>query len=127
MLVEPLGDTRLPLKEIMVGLENDLARVSGGLWREDTGSIREGARRVADHPRVVRNQMSAIQAALADDFAAFAGLDQVVHRSAVELVEAVDSSRTTEEMFEIFLRIQRGCVSCHETFRERVGEALGSF
>jgi cytochrome c556 len=115
----------LPLKEIMAGLENDLADVAAGFWIEDTERIASAAQRIAEHPRVPPEQMGRIQLALTDEFPAFAQMDGRVHNAAVALADAAEASRSMSELFERFIEIQTGCIACHATFRTRVAEALG--
>jgi hypothetical protein len=108
----------------MRGLEKDMAEVAQGIWTEDHEVVATAARRIADHPKVIHDQMGAIQAALGSEFPAFVQQDRGVHEAAVELAEAADSSIEMLELFAINLRIQQGCMSCHTVFRARVSEAL---
>ncbi len=123
-LEESNRPSNLPLREIMRGLEADLAAVAHGIWTEDHEAVRTAAKRIAEHPKVIPEQVAAIQAALGGEFPAFVQHDQAVHGAAMDLVEAVDSSRTTSELFTVFTRVQQGCMSCHSGFRSRVAEAL---
>ena len=124
--LESVPAVRLPLKEIMRGLETDLASVAHGIWIEDHEVVGTAARRIADHPKVSPEQMDAIHTALGDEFPAFVLQDQAVHDAAVELVEAADSGHATAESFDIYVRMQQGCMSCHAAFRAPVTEAMDS-
>jgi len=121
---EVAAAANLPLKEIMQGLEGDLATLAHGLWVEDREVVRQAAGRIADHPRVIPTQMVAIQAALGSSFPSFVAHDQDVHQAALALAEATDSMMSVSELFDGYLRIQRGCLSCHMAFRARVSEAV---
>jgi hypothetical protein len=114
----------LPLKEIMRGLETDLADLAHGIWTEDPAVSGAAARRIALHPKVIPEQMAAIQASLMDEFPAFVQQDLGVHDAAVGFAEAARPPVGTAELFAIYLRIQQGCMSCHSAFRARVTEAL---
>ena len=116
--------SNLPLREIMRGLETDLAAVAHGIWIGDHEVVRTAASRIAEHPKVIPEQVAAIQSALGDEFPAFVKQDLAVHDAAMDLVEAVDSSRSTSELFSIFAGVQQGCMSCHSGFQARVAEAL---
>lgn len=116
----------LPLKEIMQGLEEDLAELAHGLWIEDPAVVSAAAHRIAEHPRVPPEQMGAIQSALSTEFSAFVAMDQLVHDAAVALAAAADSVRPTPVLFATYMDIQEGCMSCHETFRDRVAKALAA-
>ena len=122
--VELQAPSNLPLREIMRGLEADLAAVAHGIWIADHEAVRTAANRIAEHPKVIPEQVAAIQAALGGEFPAFVQQDLAVHGAAMDLIEAVDASRTTSELFDIFLRAQQGCMSCHSCYRTRVAEAL---
>lgn len=112
-----------PLRFLMVGLGQDMSRISDGLWHEDYEMIREGARGVADHPRVTPEEMAAIKAALEGRFEAFVGFDRLVHDTAEELAGAA-AARDMGRVLELHSRLQQGCVSCHAAFRDEVREAL---
>jgi cytochrome c556 len=116
--------SNLPLREIMRGLETDLAAVAHGIWIGDHEVVRTAATRIAEHPRVIPEQVAVLQAALGDEFPAFVQQDKAVHYGALDLVGAVDASRTTSELFGIFASVQQGCMSCHSGFQARVAEAL---
>jgi len=116
--------TNLPLKNIMRGLEGDLATLAHGIWVEDQEVVRQAASRIADHPKVIPTQMVAIQTALGSDFPGFVAHDQEVHEAALALAEAADSVIAVSDAFDGYLRIQRGCLSCHMAFRARVSKTL---
>lgn len=121
---EVISPANLPLKEIMRGLEGDLAALAHGLWIEDGEAVRKAAMKIADHPKVLPTQIVVIQGELGSDFPTFVGQDQAVHGAAVALAVAADSMLAVSDLFDGFLRIQQGCLSCHVAFRARVSEAL---
>ena len=112
-----------PLRFLMVGLGQDMSRISDGLWHEDYEMIRQGARGVADHPRVMPKEMAAIKAALEGRFESFVGFDQLVHHTADELAEAAEM-RDMQRVLDLQSRLQQGCISCHAAFRSEVRQAL---
>jgi len=116
--------SNLPLLEIMRGLEIDLAVIAHGIWTQDPEAVREAALRIADHPKVTPEQLSAIKRELGSELGGFVQHDQIVHNTAVELVEAADSSKNLPDLFGIYRRIEQGCMSCHTAFQTRVSEAL---
>lgn len=120
------GAPVLPLKEIMRGLDADLAGALGALWVEDAAGVAAAARRVADHPRVPPEEMARIQAALGEEFASFVGFDQAVHGAAVALAERAEGVAPPAELLAGVARIQEGCVGCHTAFRPRVSAALAA-
>jgi len=124
VIAEVTAVANLPLRDIMQGLEDDLATLAHGLWVEDQEIVRQAARRIADHPKVIPTQMVAIQTALGGDFPTFVAHDQNVHQAALALAEAAVSMMPVSDLFDGYLRIQRGCLSCHMAFRARVSGAV---
>jgi hypothetical protein len=114
----------LPLKEIMAGLERDLAAVARGLWAEDMELIAAAAGRVAEHPRVPPEEMQAIQGRLGDEFPAFVNLDRRVHDDALELAAEAVAARPVPQLLDRYVQVQQGCVACHVAYRDRVAAAL---
>lgn len=107
------------LKSIMIDLGEQMARVQAGLWVEDYAAISTAAKAVADHPHVSPEERARVQAALGEDFAAFAQADRRVHDSAVRLAEAADT-RSSESTLKEIVEVQSGCVSCHTQFKQRL-------
>ena len=116
--------TNLPLKQIMQGLEADLASVAHGIWTEDHRAIAEAATRVAEHPKVTPEQMQAIQAELGNQYPAFVQQDMAVHDGSVELAGAAQAYAPVGELFGVYVRVQQGCMSCHAAFQSRVRAVL---
>ncbi len=114
--------TNLPLKTIMQDLETDLSELAHGVWMDDGDVVRQAAGRIADHPKVVPSQMALLQGALGADFPNFVAHDQEVHQAAVALAE--EGPLSQGERFDGLLRIQRGCLACHEAYRDLASEAL---
>lgn len=121
---EAPGAPSLPLKQIMQGLEADMAALLHALWMEDVPGVAAAAGRIADHPRVPAEQMAAIQAALGAEFGGFAGHDQAVHGAAVALAEAAAGGAPPADLLPGVATVQAGCVACHTSFRARVAAAL---
>lgn len=110
----------------MQGLERDLATVAHGIWLDDSKSVAQGAGRVADHPRAMPNQVGIIQSTLGGEFASFVQQDQKVHHDAAALAELAAASVPAAQLFDQYVRVQEGCISCHMQFRARVSEALAA-
>jgi len=116
--------SNLPVKDLMRGLEDDLATVAHGIWRDDSESVELGAGRIAGHPRATSDQVAIIQATLGSEFGSFVQLDQGVHQAAADLAQLAADSAPSSQLFDQFVRVQEGCFSCHTQFRSRVSEAL---
>lgn len=112
-----------PLRILMVALGQDMSRISDGIWHEDYVMIQDGARAIADHPRITPDEMAAIKAALGERFESFVHFDRVVHATADEMAEAA-ARHNMGRILEESVKLQRNCVSCHAVFRKEVREAL---
>jgi len=123
-LVANIAPSDSSLIGIMRGLEADLAEVAHGLWTQDPQVVKAAAIRIADHPKVTAEQLLVIKQELGAEIGAFVQFDQVVHNSAIDLATAVDSASSIVDMFEIYHRVETGCISCHSAFQTRVSDAL---
>ncbi len=112
-----------PLRFLMVGLGQDMGRISDGIWHEDYEMVRLGAQSIADHPKITREEIAAIKIALGDQFPAFIGLDQVVHQTATQLAKA-SQERNMEDILRLQSQLTQNCSTCHTVFRTEVRKAL---
>jgi cytochrome c556 len=117
------ADTTKPLRPLMVGLAQDMDRIATGLWYEDYDLIEQGARGIAQHPKIPPGQVATIKTALGDQFSAFVEYDKTVHRTATELVAAAEA-RDWSAVLKTHERLQRGCVSCHSAYRDQLRPVL---
>ena len=112
-----------PLRLLMVGLAQDMARINTGLWHEDYDLIRQGASNIANHPRISPEQMKQIKGALGTEFENFVQFDKVVHGNANELVRAAEA-RNWSEVLTTYTKIRDGCLGCHTAYRDRLRPVL---
>lgn len=117
------ADTTKPLRPLMTALAQDMDRIATGLWHEEYDLIRQGAQNIATHPRIPPGQIAAIKRALGDEFEGFVAFDKTVHGAAAELVTAAEA-RDWSAVLDTHARLQRGCVGCHRTYRERLRPVL---
>lgn len=113
------GEERPDLSEIMVGLSEEADRLNAGLWAEDFDTIAAAADAIANHPNVSDADRALIQAALGPDFAEFVKGDQRVHETGLALSEAA-TAQNLEEVLALYAQLQRECVACHKSFRDRL-------
>lgn len=111
------------LFSIMVGLQEDMARVSRGLWLERFDTIAAAAQDVADHPRVPPEEFERISGVLGKDMSRFGGMDMEVHDLAVRLAEAA-REEDLEAVLSAQAELRRACVACHSTFRQRLRDGI---
>ena len=117
-------DTK-PLRLLMVGLAQDMARIQTGLWHEEYDLIREGASSIANHPKIPPDQIAKIKNALGADFQNFVRYDKTVHKTATELVRAAEA-RDWSGVLSAHTQIRDGCVGCHTAYRDRLRPVLSS-
>lgn len=108
---------------IMAGLEQDLVRISRGIWLEDFALIQAGAASVADHPMVPPEELERVSAALGPDLARFKEWDMEVHELAVRMSES-PAAEGMEPVLALDAELRAGCVGCHSEFRERLRQAI---
>lgn len=109
---------------IMVGLQDDMARLDRGIWIENHDSIAAAARAVADHPTVPPEEFQRISGVLGDEMPSFGAMDRNVHDLAVEVEEHARAGRL-EGVLRTGAELRQGCVGCHSAYRERLREGLG--
>ena len=108
---------------IMAGLQEDMAGLERGLWREDYDSIAARATAIAEHPTVPGPEAQAIATVLGPDMAAFKQADTDVHDRAVRIRELAEA-RELDGILAAKAELERGCIGCHTEFRERLREGL---
>lgn len=111
------------LLAVMSGLEQDMARLSRGLWRADYDTIAAAARAVATHPKVPPSEAQRIAAILGADMAAFKAVDTEVHDLAMRIAELA-GREDMDAIVTVETELRAGCVACHTGFRTRIREAL---
>lgn len=111
------------LRPLMVALAQDMDRISTGLWYEDYGLIEEGARSIANHPRISPEDLAKIKETLGEGFQGFVSMDKAVHGSATELVSAAEA-RDWSGVLTKYTELRDGCVGCHTAYRERLRPVL---
>jgi hypothetical protein len=112
------GDA-LPLRPIMQQLAADLSAFSYALWVEDYDQMTARSAAMADHPHIAPEEIQRIQAELGAEMADFEEADESVHRASVALHKAADARRLDDVLLRLD-EVQRGCVSCHTRFRDRL-------
>jgi cytochrome c556 len=107
------------LLPIMLGMSADLAGLMQALWLDDYGALSERARDLADHAPISAEEIARIKSTLGAEMEAFEAADEVVHGAAVRMSEAADA-RDIDRLLEELATVQRGCVACHNSFRDRL-------
>lgn len=108
---------------IMAGLEEDMVRVSRGLWTGQLDSVAVAARAIANHPTVPSPEAARIAEILGSDMADFKSFDTRVHDLSIELAEHARAGDLAA-VLSTEARLREGCANCHDTFRERIRQGV---
>ena len=103
----------------MLGMSADIAGVMQALWLDDYDGLSERARHLADHAPISAAEIARIQSVLGAEMEAFEAADGVVHEAAVRMSKAADA-RDLDGLLKQLATVQRGCIACHNTFRDRL-------
>lgn len=104
---------------IMRQLSVDMAAVSQGLWLEDWETMTDRSGALAAHAPIAAEEIERIHGILGGEMPAFEELDEAVHQASVRMHEAAEA-RDMDGFVDAFTESQRGCVSCHTRFRDRL-------
>ena len=110
------------LRNIMLGLGDDMNEISRGLWLGDLAVVEAAASAIAGHPHVSETERVRIQGVLGAGFSDFVRADRVVHDAALRLAAAAAARSPASALGEL-ADLQAGCVGCHQAFRERLRQA----
>ncbi len=107
------------LLPIMLGMSADITGVMQALWLDDYEELSERARHLADHAPISAAEVARIRSVLGAELEAFEAADGAVHEAAVRMSKAADA-RDVDGLLKELATVQRGCVACHNTFRNRL-------
>lgn len=113
------GHEAMALLPIMRQLAVDMAAMQNALWLEDFATVERHASAIADHAHISAEEVARIRTELGAEMSQFESLDAAVHDAAVQMHEAA-RERDTDAVLDRLAEVQRGCVACHERFRERL-------
>ena len=111
------------LKEIMQGLRNDFVRIGDGLLHDNFEQIAEGARGIAEHPRIPPEQVKRVATELGAEMPGFKQMDKQVHDLSLQIKTAAEAS-DRDTALRSFLNMTEGCIACHVIFKERIAAIL---
>jgi len=118
------GDTTT-LKEIMQDLRDDLVKISDGLLVDDLELVADGARGIAEHPKIPPDQVTRVAKELGAEMPAFKQLDTQVHDLAIKTRAAAESANR-DAAFRRYQEMTASCLACHAAYKERVAGVLGT-
>jgi hypothetical protein len=112
----------LPLLPIMQQLGANMAGLSSALWLEDYAGMAERAGAIAEHTGISPEELHRIQTELGPQMEEFEAADEAVHEASVRMRDAAEA-RQLDPFLDAYVEVQRGCVSCHTRFRDRLRTA----
>lgn len=112
----------LNLQSIMRLLSADMQMINEGIFTENYRLIEEGAAAINEHPPLSEDTRGLIRETLENRMQTFARFDKLVHDTADSIRSAAED-RQMGRILEQYQIIQRGCVSCHESFRSELTQA----
>lgn len=113
------GEGGQALLPIMQRLGSEMNALTYALMTDDHEGVARSAAAIAEHAPISAEELERIHAVLGADMAAFEAVDESVHVASVRLHEAA-RARQLPLVVERLSEVQRGCVSCHMQFRERL-------
>lgn len=114
--VDGEGQALLP---IMQRLGSEMTALTHALMTDDYQTVTRSAAAIAEHAPISAAELERIHAELGADMARFEAMDESVHVASVRLREAAQG-RQLDLVVQRLGEVQRGCVSCHVPFRERL-------
>ncbi len=108
----------ISLQSVMQNLETEMIVVQTSLWREDWAQVAAAADRMAALPQVSVTERERLKTRLAADFAKFVAGDQFMTETLSQLSRAA-AKGDREAVLQSLSKLERGCVGCHRTFREK--------
>lgn len=119
-------DEATTLKEIMQGLNDNVAEISSGLFTDDFELIAHGATGIAEHPHIPPAQVQRVARELGEEMAAFKQFDTRVHDLSIEIRDAAESLNRNA-VISGYRDLMDGCLACHGAYKERVATALATY
>ncbi len=110
------GQALLP---IMQRLGAEMTTLTYALMTDDYSRVETSAQAIAEHAPISIEEVERIHAILGAEMARFEAVDESVHVASVRLHEAA-RAREPGAVIERLGEVQRGCVSCHAQFRDRL-------
>jgi hypothetical protein len=113
------GEGGMALLPIMQGLGSNMVALTHALMTDDHETVEKHAAEIAEHAPISGEELERIRNVLGSDMARFEAVDESVHVASVRLRDAAQARRPDQVVTRLG-EVQRGCVSCHTQFRERL-------
>lgn len=113
------GEGGQALLPIMQRLGGEMTTLTYALMTDEYETVERSAAAIAEHAPISAEELERIHTVLGPDMARFEAVDESVHVASVRLLEAA-RARQPGQVIERLGEVQRGCLSCHTQFRERL-------
>ena len=123
MPLTTIAEEGVTLKDVMQGLNTNMQDATYGIIMEDYDLIEKSAQAIADHPTPDPAILKKIVAHLGAEMPKFKGFDIQVHDTALEMKKAA-MAQDKDALLSHHNQIMRGCVGCHQNYRESVTSLL---
>lgn len=120
-----MGEESLTLKDVMKGLNTNLQEASYGIIMEDYDLVAKSAQAIAEHPTPAPEVLKKVADHLGAEMPKFKGFDLQVHDTALKL-KAAAIEHDKEELINQHSAIVRGCVGCHQSYRNAISKLLSN-
>ncbi|HEX6052791.1 MAG TPA: hypothetical protein VFZ21_26175, partial [Gemmatimonadaceae bacterium] len=110
------GQALLP---IMQRLGSEMTALTYALMTDDYEGVTRSAAAIAAHAPISADELERIKTELGPGMATFEAVDESVHVASTRLHDAAQA-RSLGVVVERLAEVQRGCVSCHVQFREKL-------
>ncbi|MDX2367372.1 MAG: cytochrome c [Colwellia sp.] len=111
------------LKLVMQGLLKNTQQLTAAMLNEDFTSIEHQAKSIADHPKPSMATRKKLMKAMGTDMAKFKANDNIVHSAAVDIMKSAQQ-KNIKDVGENFKKMIGGCLSCHNSFKNKVSAIL---
>ena len=110
------GQALLP---IMQRVGNNMMTLTHALMTDDYETVERSATAIAEHVPISTAELERVRSVLTSEMRTFEAMDESVHVASVRLRDAA-RERRLDLVVERLGDVQRGCVSCHTQFRQRL-------
>lgn len=107
----------LELRKIMQELGRQMQAATDAISQEDWARVASIAPRIAEHPQPPAGEKVRILSFVGTNIARFKAFDGKTHAAAEKMMEAAEH-KNGDGVITAFAEIQRGCLGCHQAFRQ---------
>ncbi len=116
---DPSKESDLTLKQVMQMVNLSATKMLQGFLLDNDALILEGAKEIAEHPVPKGGPLRYINPVKREEFARLMPtFERHVHGSAEDIIRFIKEGKR-DEAFNTYLYMLRGCMACHELFKNK--------